>query len=115
MRSSRPPTERRVFRARSAQARAPRASKTITEDAVDHESVHECGVDTDADAVIDVAIRVRFSPVRDKQQTADVRLVTGSDAAADFRWTGRDGIPPRGGVGDQRAGVRGRMPGARIR
>ncbi|MEV5731455.1 hypothetical protein AB0N50_37885 [Streptomyces pharetrae] len=54
----------------------------------DHESVHESGVDTDADAVIDVAIRVHFSPVRNKQQTADVRLATGSDAAADFRWTG---------------------------
>ena len=35
----------------------------MTADAVDPESVYEIGVDTDADAVIDTAFRVRFSPV----------------------------------------------------
>jgi hypothetical protein len=56
----------------------------ITEDAVDHESVYEFGVDTDADAVIDIAFRVRFSPVAADAQTASVQLAAGRDAAADL-------------------------------
>ena len=56
----------------------------ITEDAVDHESVYEFGVDNDGDAVIDVALRVRFSPVRALAQTADVQLASGREAAADL-------------------------------
>ena len=56
----------------------------ITEDAVDHESVYELGVDTDADAVIDIAFRVRFSPVEANSQTASVQLATGRAAAADL-------------------------------
>lgn len=55
----------------------------ITADAVDHESVYEFGVDTDADAVTDIALRVRFSPVRAHAQTASVQLATGREAAAD--------------------------------
>jgi hypothetical protein len=50
-------------------------------DAVDHESVYEFGVDTDADAVTDIAFRVRFSPVVNESQTASVQLATGRDAA----------------------------------
>lgn len=56
----------------------------ITEDAVDSESVYEFGVDNDADAVIDVAFRVRFSSVEAGSQTADVQLATGRGAAADL-------------------------------
>ena len=56
----------------------------ITEDAVDHESVYEFGVDNDGDAVIDVAFRVRFSPVVAGAQTAGIRLAAGSGAAADL-------------------------------
>ena len=55
----------------------------MTADAVDPESVYEFGVDTDADAVIDIAFRVRFSPVVFDSQTASVQLATGRDAAAD--------------------------------
>jgi hypothetical protein len=55
----------------------------ITTDAVDHESVYEFGVDTDSDAVIDVAFRFRFSPVVSNSQTASVQMATGRDAAAD--------------------------------
>jgi hypothetical protein len=53
----------------------------ITADAVDHESVYEFGVDTDADAVSDIAFRVRFSPVVTNSQTASVQLATGPHAA----------------------------------
>jgi hypothetical protein len=56
----------------------------MTDDAVDPESVYEFGVDTDADAVIDIAFRVRFSSVEAGSQTADVQLATGRDAAADL-------------------------------
>ena len=54
----------------------------MTADAVDPESVYEIGVDTDADAVTDLAFRVRFSPVVHASQTASVQLATGRDAAA---------------------------------
>jgi len=54
----------------------------MTADAVDPESVYEIGVDTDADAVIDTAFRVRFSPVVNELQTASVQLATGRDVAA---------------------------------
>ena len=54
----------------------------MTADAVDPESVYEIGVDTDADAVTDMAFRVRFSPVVNASQTASVQLATGRDAAA---------------------------------
>ncbi|MFI8875826.1 DUF4331 family protein [Streptomyces sp. NPDC055243] len=56
----------------------------ITDDAVDHESVYELGVDTDADAVTDIAFRIRFSPVRESVQTASLQLATGREAAADL-------------------------------
>jgi hypothetical protein len=55
----------------------------MTEDAVDHESVYEIDVDTNGDAVVDRAFRIRFSPVRDQTQTATVRLATGDDARGD--------------------------------
>jgi hypothetical protein len=54
----------------------------MTADAVDPESVYEFGVDTDADAVIDIAFRVRFSPVVSASQTAGMQVATGRDAAA---------------------------------
>ncbi|WP_409239773.1 DUF4331 family protein [Streptomyces sp. PA5.6] len=56
----------------------------ITDAAVDHESVYELGVDTDADAANDVAFRIRFSPVQDDVQTASLQLATGREAAADL-------------------------------
>jgi hypothetical protein len=56
----------------------------ITEDAVDHESVYEFGVDNDGDAVIDVAFRVRFSPVKANTQSASVQVAAGREAAADL-------------------------------
>lgn len=55
----------------------------ITADAVDSESVYEFGVDTDADAVTDIAFRVRFSPVEANSQIASVQLATGRGASAD--------------------------------
>ncbi|MFE4856873.1 DUF4331 family protein [Streptomyces sp. NPDC056670] len=54
----------------------------ITDDAVDHESVYELGVDTDGDAVTDIALRIRFSPVREHTQTARLQLATGREASA---------------------------------
>jgi hypothetical protein len=54
----------------------------MTADAVDPESVYEFGVDTDADAVTDIAFIVRFSPVVNDAQTARVQRVTGRRAAA---------------------------------
>jgi hypothetical protein len=56
----------------------------ITADAVDSESVYEFGVDTDSDAVTDIAFRVRFSPVEAGSQLASVQLATGRGAAADI-------------------------------
>ena len=55
----------------------------MTADAVDAESVYEFGVDSDADALIDNAFRVRFSPVVNDSQTASVQLASGRNAAAD--------------------------------
>jgi hypothetical protein len=40
-------------------------------------------VDTDADAVTDIAFRLRFSPVRDNTQTASLQRATGREASAD--------------------------------
>jgi hypothetical protein len=54
----------------------------MTGEAVDSESIYEIGVDTDADAVTDIAFRVRFSPVVNQSQTASVQLATGHGAAA---------------------------------
>jgi hypothetical protein len=54
----------------------------MTADAVDPESVYEIGVDTDADAVTDIAFRVRFSPVVNGSQTASVQLAASREAAA---------------------------------
>ncbi len=59
-------------------------SSPITEEAVDHESMYEIDVDTNGNAVADRAFRVRFSPVRDKRQSATVRLATGEDATGDL-------------------------------
>ena len=56
----------------------------MTADAVDPESVYEFGVDSDADAVIDIAFRVRCSPVVTSSQTASVQLATGRHVAADI-------------------------------
>ena len=53
-------------------------------DAVDSESVYEFGVDTNADAVIDIAFRIRFSSVKSNSQTASVQLASGRNAAANI-------------------------------
>jgi hypothetical protein len=45
------------------------------------EALYELKVDTDRDAVADIAYRVRFSPSEDGTQSATVRRVEGSDAA----------------------------------
>jgi hypothetical protein len=56
----------------------------ITADGVDPESIYEFGVDTNADAVIDITFRVRFSPVVSNSQTASVQLATGQGEARDI-------------------------------
>ena len=45
------------------------------------EAIYELKVDTDRDAVADIAYRVRFSPSENGAQSATVRRVEGSDAA----------------------------------
>jgi hypothetical protein len=45
------------------------------------EAIYELKVDTDRDAVADIAYRVRFSPSENGEQSATVRRVEGSDAA----------------------------------
>src|ERR671937_294742 len=52
----------------------------ITDQAVDHESAYDIAIDTSGDAVPDRVFRIRFSPVRDRRQTATVRLATGEHA-----------------------------------
>jgi len=51
------------------------------------EAIYELKIDTDRDAVADIAYRVRFSSSGNGEQTATVRRVEGSDAAG----TGDDG------------------------
>jgi hypothetical protein len=45
------------------------------------EAIYELRIDTDRDAVVNIAYRVRFSPSENGAQTATVRRVEGSDAA----------------------------------
>jgi hypothetical protein len=45
------------------------------------EAIYELKIDTDGDAVADIAYRVRFSPLENGAQTATVRRVEGTDAA----------------------------------
>jgi hypothetical protein len=45
------------------------------------EAIYELKIDTDGDAVADIAYRVRFSPFENGGQTATVRRVEGTDAA----------------------------------
>jgi Domain of unknown function (DUF4331) len=45
------------------------------------EAIYELKIDTDGDAVADIAYRVRFSPSENGAQTATVRRVEGADAA----------------------------------
>jgi hypothetical protein len=45
------------------------------------EAIYELKIDTDGDAVADIAYRVRFSPSENGGQTATVRRVEGADAA----------------------------------
>jgi hypothetical protein len=45
------------------------------------EAVYEIRIDTDGDAIADVALRVRFSPFEDGRQTATLRLAEGAAAA----------------------------------
>ena len=46
------------------------------------EAIYELKIDTNGDAVADIAYRVRFSPFKDGAQTATVRQVQGAEAAA---------------------------------
>ena len=50
-------------------------------DAFAPEAIYEFKIDTDGDAVANIAYRVRFSPSADGGQTATVRRATGADAA----------------------------------
>ena len=45
------------------------------------EAIYELKIDTDRDAVADIAYRVRFSPSENGAQSATVRRVEGADAA----------------------------------
>lgn len=56
----------------------------FTADAVDPESVYEIGVDTNGDAINDIAFRVRFSPVASNTQTASLQRADGVAQAADI-------------------------------
>jgi Domain of unknown function (DUF4331) len=56
---------------------------STTDGAVDPGAVYEIDIDSDADAVADAALRVRFSPALDGSQTAEVQLARGRAAAAD--------------------------------
>ena len=47
----------------------------------EHEALYELKIDTNGDAVADIAFRFRFSPVVHGQQTATVRMATGATAA----------------------------------
>src|SRR6266487_558505 len=46
-----------------------------------HEAIYEIKVDTDADAVAEIAFRITFSPKVNGRQTATVRRATGANAA----------------------------------
>jgi hypothetical protein len=46
-----------------------------------HEALYELKIDTDGDAIADIAYRVRFSPFQDGAQTATLRRVDGAQAA----------------------------------
>jgi len=50
-------------------------------DSFEHEAIYEIKVDTDADAVAEVAFRITFSPKVNGRQTATVRRATGANAA----------------------------------
>jgi hypothetical protein len=52
-----------------------------------HEALYEFKIDTNGDAVADVAYRIRFSPFANGAQTATLRYVAGAQAAG----TGDDG------------------------
>src|SRR5919199_1550461 len=45
------------------------------------EAIYELNIDTDGDAVADIAYRVRFSPYENGAQSATVRRIEGADAA----------------------------------
>src|SRR6266571_4321833 len=50
-------------------------------DSFEHEAIYEIKVDTDADAVAEIAFRITFSPKINGRQTASVRRATGANAA----------------------------------
>ncbi len=50
-------------------------------DSFEHEAVYEIKVDTDADAVAEIAFRITFSPKVNGRQTATVRRAVGANAA----------------------------------
>ena len=50
-------------------------------DSFEHEAIYEIKVDTDADAVAEIAFRITFSPKVNGSQTATVRRATGANAA----------------------------------
>jgi Domain of unknown function (DUF4331) len=50
-------------------------------DSFEHEAVYEIKIDTDADAVAEIAFRITFSPKVNGRQIAPVRRATGPNAA----------------------------------
>lgn len=50
-------------------------------DSFEHEAIYEIKVDTDADAVAEIAFRITFSPKVNGRQTATVHRATGANAA----------------------------------
>src|SRR5207248_356702 len=52
-------------------------------DSFDDKAIYELKVDTDADAVAEIAFRITFTPKTNGLQWATIRRATGSDAAGD--------------------------------
>src|SRR6266702_3923211 len=50
-------------------------------DSFEHAAIYEIKVDTDADAIAEIAFRITFSPKVNGRQTATVRRATGANAA----------------------------------
>lgn len=51
-------------------------------DSFRHDAIYELKIDTDGDAIANIAFRFLFSEVEDGKQVAEVRLATGDDAAS---------------------------------
>src|SRR3954447_186625 len=62
-------------------ARSPKVAKNPRVDPFASDALYEIKIDTDGDAVADIAYRIRFSPVTDGGPTATLRCVDGAHAA----------------------------------